>query len=215
MKILIVGGGELAETIVQLIGSEGNEIIVIEKDEARKRELETKYDILVIRRDATDVEVYTREVKMDEIDAVLALTNSDEINMLVLAIAKLNNIPIRIGRFAEEKIGELVREMGLGISVVQPKVLASILANYMLSVRAPLTLGKVNDLNLYLVGVTEGDQASGMKISELGLDPKTCKVILILDGKGFRVPSEDDTLKAGDSVFILAPNDDFVKYIKG
>lgn len=210
-----MGGGELAETIIKIIGSEDNEIIVIEKDETRKRELETKYDVLVIRRDATDVEVYTREVKMDEIDAVLALTSNDEINMLVLAIAKLNNIPIRIGRFSEEKIGELVRELGLGISIVQPKVLASILANYMLAVRTPLALGKINDVSLYVIGITEGDRASGMKISELGLDEKSGKIILIFDGTGFRTPGADDVLKPGDTVFILAPNDEFVKFIKG
>ncbi|MEM2077781.1 MAG: NAD-binding protein [Thermosphaera sp.] len=215
MKILIAGGGEFAENLIRMLNPRENEIIVIEKDEARKRELESRYDILVINKNATDVEVYTNEVKMDEIDAVLALTNSDEINLLVLAIAKLHNIPIRIGRFAEEKIGELVRELQLGIPITQPKVLANLVANYISSVLTPLYLGKVGLFDLYLLGVSEGDRAAGSKIVDLEMDERVGKIILMFDGVGFKVPTGEEVLKPGDILFILSSGNEFVRYIKG
>lgn len=215
MKILIAGGGDLAENIIRLMKPEKHEMIVIEKNETRKEELESRYDILVIKREATDVDVYTREVNMDEIDAVLALTKSDEINVLVLAIAKLQGVPIKIGRFTEEKISELVREMQLGIPIIQPKLLASIFAAYMLSARDPLCLGKINDLNLYLISIFEGDRAAGVKISELEMSEEVGKIIMILNEVGFKVPGEEEILKPGDIVFVLAPNEGFIKFIKG
>jgi len=215
MKILIVGGGEFAENLIKMLSQKEHEIIVIEKDEARKRELESKYDVLVMARSATDVDIYTREVNMDELDAVLALTSSDEINMLVLAVAKLHNIPIRIGRFEEEKIGELVRELKLGIPITQPKVLANIVANYMSSVLLPTPLGKIGHSDLYLLGVAEGDRAAGARISDLEMDEDVGKIILMFDGDRFKVPSGEEVLKPGDILFVLAPSKDFVSYIKG
>ncbi|MEM1515869.1 MAG: NAD-binding protein [Candidatus Bathyarchaeia archaeon] len=215
MKILIAGGGDLAENIIRLMEPKKHEIIVIEKDEARKQELESNYDILVIKREATDVDVYTREVNMGEIDAVLALTKSDEINVLILAIAKLQGVPIKVGRFTEEKISELVREMQLGIPIIQPRLLASIFASYMLSARSPLCLGKINNLNLYLIGIFEGDRAAGMKVSEIGMNEEAGRIIMILDEVGFRVPREEEILKPGDIIFVLAPSNDFIKFIKG
>ncbi|MCC6003530.1 MAG: NAD-binding protein [Thermofilum sp.] len=215
MKILIVGGGEFAENLIRMLSQKEHEIIVIEKDEARKRELESKYDVLVMARSATDVDIYTREVNMDELDAVLALTSSDEINMLVLAVAKLHNIPIRIGRFEEEKIGELVRELKLGIPITQPKVLANIVANYMSSVLLPTPLGKIGHSDLYLLGVAEGDRAAGARISDLEMDEDVGKIILMFDGDRFKVPSGEEVLKPGDILFVLAPSKDFVSYIKG
>jgi trk system potassium uptake protein TrkA len=198
-----------------MLSQKEHEIIVIEKDEARKRELESKYDVLVMARSATDVDIYTREVNMDELDAVLALTSSDEINMLVLAVAKLHNIPIRIGRFEEEKIGELVRELKLGIPITQPKVLANIVANYMSSVLLPTPLGKIGHSDLYLLGVAEGDRAAGARISDLEMDEDVGKIILMFDGDRFKVPSGEEVLKPGDILFVLAPSKDFVSYIKG
>lgn len=215
MKILIAGGGEFAENLIKMLNPRENEIIVIEKDEARKRELESKYDILVINKSATDIDVYAREVKMDEINAVLALTNSDEINMLVLAIAKIYNIPIRIGRFAEEKIGELVRELQLGIPITQPKILASIVADYMSSVLIPVHLGKLGSFDLYAVGVAEGDRAAGSRVKDLEMSEEVGKIILMFDGTRFKVPSDDDVLKPGDILVIMAAGTDFIAYIKG
>ncbi len=216
MKVLIAGGGEFAENLIKFLGTRDHEIVVIERDEARVKELESHYDVVVLRGDATDADIYSREISMEDITAALALTNRDEVNLLVLAVAKASNVPIRIGRFSHEKVAEMAQKLGLGIPVTQPRFLASFVAYYLEAIARPRLLGRVGDFNLYVVGIAEGDRAAGSTIRDLELtSPEKGAAILIINGSGIRFPSEDEVLKPGDLLFVLAPDEGFVERIKG
>ncbi len=218
MKILIVGGGKVAEELLNFIDLRKHQVYLVEKNPERRQELMSKFDVLVIGKDATDVSLYASDIKMDQIDMVLALTSNDEVNLLVLAISKIYNVPHRLARVTDRRIAELIRELGLGIPISQPTIIASTIKNYMAATTSSMELASFNIGNnnyyLYLVSLAETDLATGAKINSLNL-PEDIRIILVFDGESFKPPSGDDELKPGYQLIVLSRSRDIEKYFKG
>ncbi|WFO75858.1 NAD-binding protein [Desulfurococcaceae archaeon MEX13E-LK6-19] len=214
MRILIVGGGMVAEELLERLDLRSNEVFVVENNPERSKSLTQKYDITVINRDATDVSLYTSEIRMDEIDAVIALTGKDEINLFVLAIAKIYNVPIRMAKVTSTRLAEFLQSLGLGIPICQPSLVSTMISNYLNSIREPWLLGVVGEHRIYLIALAETDIAVGQKISELGL-PEDVHVVLVFDGSSIYFPGEEFVLKPGYQILVLSKTSDVVKYFKG
>jgi len=218
LRILIVGGGKVAEEVLNLIDPRKHSVYLVEKDPERRQEILSKYDIVVIGKDATDASLYSSDVKMDQIDMVMALTNNDEVNLLVLAISKIYNVPHRLARITDRGIADLIRDLGLGVPFVEPSIIASTIYNHIHSTTSPIELNKINvngaTYGLYVVSLTETDKACGVKLRDLEL-PEDIKVIMVFDGHGFKAPNPDEELKPGYQLIVLSSVRDFERYFKG
>ncbi len=223
MRILIVGGGKVAEELIKHIDPRKNQVYIVEKNPERRQELMSKYDVFIIGKDATDVSLYTSDVKMDQIDMVLALTNNDEVNILVLAIAKIYNVPYRIARVNDHKIAELVRELGLGIPISQPSITASMIKNYITAITSSVELTNINLGNrkyyIYLLTVSETDFAAGIKIEDLERQAMErgviLKILLVFNGEEFKPPEPSEEIKPGYQIIVLSSAVDVEKIVKG
>lgn len=218
MRILIVGGGKVAEELLNFIDLKKHQVYLVEKNLDRRQELMSKFDVFVIGKDATDVSLYASDINMEQIDMVIALTSSDEVNLLVLAIAKIYDVPHRIARVTDRRIADLIRELGLGIPISQPSIIASTIRNYMIATTSSLELtsfniGK-NIYYLYLVSLAETDFAAGTKLNDLNL-PEDVRVLLVFDGISFKPPSENEELKPGYQLIVLSSTKDVERYFKG
>lgn len=214
MRILIIGGGAVAEELLSKLDLKKHEVIVVERDPVRRKDLALKYDVVVIDRDATDVSLYTSDVRMDEIDAVIALTGRNEINLFALAIARMYNIPFRIAKVTDIRIAELLQKLGLGVPISQPSLVASMIASYLDSILEPSRLGKIGDSYIYIVTLAETDKAVERKIADLNL-PDDVKIITIFDGTKIFFPSLDTVLRSGYQLLILSRSPDVTRYFKG
>ncbi len=214
LRILIIGGGAVAEELLSKLDLKKHEVIVVEKDPVRRKDLALKYDVVVIDRDATDVSLYTSDVRMDEIDVVIALTGRNEINLFALAIARMYNIPFRIAKVTDIRIAELLQKLGLGVPISQPSIIASMIASYLDSILEPSKLGKIGDSYIYIVTLAETDKAVERKIADLNL-PDDIKIVTIFDGTKIFFPSPDTVLRSGYQLLILSRSSDITRYFKG
>ncbi len=214
MRILIIGGGAVAEELLSKLDLKEHEVLVVEKDPVRRKDLALKYDVVVIDRDATDVSLYTSDVKMDEIDVVIALTGRNEINLFALAIAKMYNIPFRIAKVTDARIAELLQKLGLGVPISQPSLVASMISSYLNSILEPNLLGRIGDSYIYMITLADTDKAVDRKISDLNL-PEDIKIVSIFDGSRIFFPSNDLVLKPGYQILVLSKTTDITKYFKG
>ncbi len=214
MKILIVGGGKVAEELLRRLDLKKHQVYVVEKDPVRRQEISSSFDVFVIGKDATDVSLYTTDLQMEQIDMVIALTGSNEVNLLVLAIAKLYNVPHRIAKVTDHRLADLLYELELGIPITQPSIVASMISNYLESVTTTLPLGTIGNYHLYILSLAETDIVVGSKIRELNL-PEDVRIILVFDGRDFKPPREDLVLKPGYQLLVLSKIRDVEKYFKG
>ncbi|MGR6860207.1 Trk system potassium transporter TrkA [uncultured Aliivibrio sp.] len=98
MKIIILGAGQVGGTLAENLVGENNDITVVDKSSERLRELQDKYDLRVVQGFASHPDTL-REAGAQDADMLVAVTNSDETNMIACQIAfTLFNTPNRIAR---------------------------------------------------------------------------------------------------------------------
>ncbi|MEZ0393566.1 MAG: NAD-binding protein [Desulfurococcaceae archaeon] len=218
LSVLIVGGGRVCESLLLDDRVKGlvEDIVILERDPDRARSLqEIAPHAVIVEGDATDADVYSK-IDMKSLSAVLALTDSDDANLFVLAIAKSYEVPLRIGRFTNARTAELVKKLQLGIPIVQPALVAGLLGQVLVSIFGVEPMGDIGAGNkLYAVTIGETDPAAGSRIEDLRLGDYSARAVLLFDGAKFKVPERDDVLAPGHILFVAAPSDDFVRAIKG
>ncbi len=98
MKIIILGAGQVGGTLAENLAGEENDITIIDSDADRLRDLQNKLDIRIIQGKASYPAVL-RQAGCEDADMVIAVTNSDEVNMVACQVAHaLFNTPSKIAR---------------------------------------------------------------------------------------------------------------------
>lgn len=107
MRILILGGGQVGSTVAKnLVTQSNNAVTVIDNDEAALKNLGESLDIQTLIGNAASPSVLAA-AGAEDTDLMLALTRSDETNLVACALAKhVFNIPARIARVRHGDIVE-------------------------------------------------------------------------------------------------------------
>lgn len=87
MKIIIVGCGKIGSTLAHTLNEVGNDVVVIDKNAAKVKEVASKYDLLGIIGNGATRETLM-EAGVDSAHMVIAVTGSDELNLLCCVMAK-------------------------------------------------------------------------------------------------------------------------------
>jgi len=102
MKIVILGGGQVGGTLAENLVGEDNDITVVDTDMARLSELSESNDIRTVQGYASHPRVL-RNAGVEDADMLIAVTPSDETNMMACQIAyTLFKTPKRIARIRSE-----------------------------------------------------------------------------------------------------------------
>ena len=98
MNIVILGAGQVGSSLARNLVNEDNDITIIDTDGAALRELREKLDINTRIGQASHPNVL-EQANVNDADMIIAVTNSDEINMMACQIAYcLFRTPTRIAR---------------------------------------------------------------------------------------------------------------------
>jgi len=98
MKIIILGAGQVGTTVAQNLASEANDITVIDHNGDLLREMQDRLDIRTVQGQASHPEIL-RQAGADDADMMIAVTNSDETNMVACQCAwTLFHTPTKIAR---------------------------------------------------------------------------------------------------------------------
>jgi trk system potassium uptake protein TrkA len=88
MRVLIVGGGQVAALIARRLIREGNEVTVVERDAERCSQLEAELDGKIVQGSAVSVKTL-RKAGIADAEMLIAVTSSDEVNVLACLIAQV------------------------------------------------------------------------------------------------------------------------------
>ncbi|GFM80343.1 Trk system potassium transport protein TrkA [Pseudomonas cichorii] len=98
MKIIILGAGQVGGTLAEHLASEANDITVVDTDGDRLRDLGDRLDIRTVQGKGSFPTVL-RQAGADDADMLVAVTNSDETNMVACQVAyTLFHTPTKIAR---------------------------------------------------------------------------------------------------------------------
>lgn len=110
MRVVILGAGDVGAQVAGELVREGVDVVVIERDSERANVLEHTIDCQVIRGAGTKLSVL-EEAAVDRAQFFLALTESDETNMIAcgLVSARFPEPPLTIARVRNEDLGMTLR----------------------------------------------------------------------------------------------------------
>ena len=127
MNIIIVGCGKVGQTLAAQLNEEGNNITVVDTDAARVNRLATQLDVMGVTGNGATHAVQS-EAGVENADLLIAVTGSDELNMLCCLIAHKESRCKTIARIKKPEYGDDIRflqeELGLAM-VVNPEQAAA------------------------------------------------------------------------------------------
>jgi len=98
MKIIILGAGQVGTSVANNLVSEANDITVVDQDAELLRDLQDRLDLSTVQGHAAHPDVLLR-AGAEDADMILAVTNSDETNMVACQVAyTLFHTPTKVAR---------------------------------------------------------------------------------------------------------------------
>ena len=217
MKILILGAGQVGRTAAQhLSREEANEVTIVDVNEDALRDLQERLEVRTVVGNAAYPTVL-EAAGAAEADIIVALTSSDEVNMMACEVAfALFRTPTKIARIRAAEYTDRVQLFGadaLSVDVfISPERLVTEYVERLIHHPGTLQVLDFADgrVRLVAVRVRRGGPLVGHPLRELPVHlPKMeARVVAIYrDGRSVR-PEGDTVLAEGDEVFFLAARDD-------
>jgi trk system potassium uptake protein TrkA len=216
MRVLVVGAGKLGSLLAKRLSEKGHEVIVIDKDENRARQIAEQADVEAYARDATDPSVY-EEVNIATVDAVLAVTNKDEVNLFIAMMAREYGVQRIIVKVRDSRIAQIASRIGIAEHVVvEPKVVGSVIEGVLEGKYSAVDLVPVFAGNYRLVSITisEGSSVEGRLLEEIDYPREAARIISVFDGESFHDPGEIIRLRSGYQIIALVREDKLDEFIR-
>ena len=222
MKILILGAGQVGRTVARhLSREEANEVTVVDSSEEVLRDLQDRLDVHTVVGNAAYPPVL-EAAGAAEAEILVALTNSDEVNMMACEVAfTLFRTPTKIARIRSAEYTqrpELFSEQAIAVDVfISPEQLVTEYIARLIRHPGALQVLDFAAGKVRLVGVraVSGGFLVGHCLRELPehLARMEARIVAIYRG-GRSIPPEGSTvIEEGDEVFFLAASEDIRRMI--
>lgn len=221
MQIIIVGCGNVGATLTEQLSKEGHNITVIDVDGQRVEAVANQFDVMGVAGNGASFSVQN-EAGIAEADLMIAVTTSDELNMLSCLIARKAGGCSTIARIRNpiynKEIAFIKKELGLSM-VINPEYAAACEIARLLKFPSAIkvdTFAK-GRVELLKCKINEGSVLHGRPLTYLssGLH---CEVLICTVQRGDEVfiPDGNFVLQEKDVISVVASSrkaNDFFKKI--
>ena len=205
MKILILGAGQTGGTLAENLASEDFDITLVDEDAARLKELKDRLDIQTIHGHASRPDTLLA-AGADDVDLLIAVTNSDEVNMVACQVCySLFKTPRKIARIRSNE------HMPIDV-LINPERAVMEQIKELLQYPGALQVLDFADGRVKLVAVRTyhggplvGHQLRSLREHIPNVDTKV--VAIFRQGRPI-IPTADTVVEVDDDVFFIAAADD-------
>lgn len=213
MKIIVCGAGRIGKSMVSYLSYGNNDIIVIDKDQQKLDEISKEWDIMPILGNASHPEILEKAEAKDA-DLILALTNSDEVNMISCQVADcLFHVRQKIARidspdFLDPLWCELYNPQNINIDLlISPDYEIAEAIYGIIKIPGAFSVMPLADKKLYLLSVKCQENSPLLKtpierIEMIAPDISLSPVSVVRNGRNF-IPTPEFTLEIGDELYFL------------
>jgi trk system potassium uptake protein TrkA len=208
MYVIIVGAGDIGTPLIELAIRSGNEVVVVERDEAKADEIASVQDCLVIHGDATTKDVL-RDAGADRADAIVSTTDDDATNVMVCLLAEEFDIPSAVSVVHNPEHMNVFRQIGVNTIENPQRLIAEYL--YRAAARPAIVdyMRIAENAEVFEIVVADGAPIAGMtleKAGEAGLLPEETLIVAIEREELERplTPRGTARIEAGDLVTVYS-----------
>lgn len=209
MQIIIVGCGKIGTTIAEQLSAEGHDIMIVDSDESVVKSLAARLDIMGVTGNGATHTVLA-EAGVEEADLLIAVTESDELNLLCCMVGKKAGAGHTIARVRNpeynQDIGFIKSELGLAMTI-NPEYAASYEMARLLRLPSAIEIDTFarGRVELLEYKIPEGNILAGKSLVDVGKNIKSDVLICAVErNEDVFIPNGSFVLNAGDVISIVA-----------
>lgn len=219
MRIIIVGCGNVGATLAEQLSKEGHNITVIDTRERLVQNVSNTFDVMGIIGNGASFNVQT-EAGVDTADLLIAVTGSDELNLLCCLIAKKAGDCHTIARVRNpvysREIGFIKEELGLSM-VINPEFAAAMEIGRVLKFPSAVKIDTFAKGRIELIRyrIRENSVLHNMPLKDIS-GKLHCDVLVCVVERGEKVviPDGNFILQEKDTISIVASVQNAMKFFK-
>ncbi len=220
MKIIIFGCGKIGRTVIESLVDEGHDIVAIDSDQSVIEEITNTYDVMGLCGNGVDSDTMS-EAGISDTELFIAVTGSDELNMLACFLAKKLGAKqtlsrIRSPQYNDESLGIMKQHLDLSVAMNPEMLVAKEIFN---NLRFPSSV-KVESfsnrmLEIVELHIGEGSAFAGITLSELRKSyTESFLVCCVLRDGNVYIPDGNFRLEVGDKIGLTASHTEIIKLLK-
>lgn len=212
MKVIVCGAGQVGYNIARHLAEQQNDVTVIDQSPQLIRKIMEGLDVQAIVGHAADPTILSN-AGMSDADLLVAVTQSDEVNMVACQVAKaLFNVPKNVARirnqsYLKAKWADLFTRENMAIDVIiSPEVEVAEALWRRLEVPGafnmiPFTKDKVRVIGMHLDENCPVIDTPLRQLTELFPNLNITVMTIVREDRVF-IPSAEDHLQIGDDIYI-------------
>lgn len=219
LNIIIVGCGKVGMTLIEQLSKEGHDITIIDKNAAKVQEMSNLYDIMGLVGNGASYSVQM-EAGIENADLIIAVTASDELNLLCCTVAKQVGDCAAIARVRtpdySKEAGYLREKLGLTM-IINPELEASLETARILYLPTALEVNSFahGQAEIVKFKIPEGNLLDGMTIATLGKSITNEILICAIEREGeVYIPGGNFQMAKADIVSFVAPRRHIRSFLK-
>jgi len=219
MKIIIVGLGKVGQTLAVELSREDNDITVIDKNETIVEEFSSQYDLMGIVGNGSS-HLTQVEAGIETADLLIAVTASDELNLLCCLIAKKAGNCHTIARVRNPvynaEVDFIKEELGLAM-IINPELAAALEIARILKFPSAIDVDSFakSRVDLLKFRVSEESVLNGKRISDLPSRIRGRILICAVErGEELIIPDGNCILRARDRVSVVGGTNDANEFFR-
>ena len=220
MRIIIFGCGKIGKTIIESLVDEGHNIVAVDRSKSVVDEVTTMYDVMGLCGNGVDSDTM-EEAGVEDAELFIAVTGSDELNMLACFLAKKMGAKYTLARirnpeYNDESLGIMKQYLDLSVALTPEKLVAKEIYDnlrYPSSVKVESFSNRTIDIVELHIG--EDSPFAGITLSELRKNYTESFLVccVLRDGNVF-IPDGNCRLCAGDRIGLTASRSEIHKLLR-
>ncbi len=219
MKIIIIGNGKVGFTLARQLSGEEHDLVLIDHDADALRNADGTLDLMCLVGNGASIQTL-REAGVKEADLAIAVTGSDELNIVCCLIAKKLGVKHTVARVRNpEYFGEaglLKKEIGMGM-IINPEHAAAQEISRVLRVPAAFSVETFARGLVEMIGfpIQEGDGLAGMSLFEYNKrHPNGVLMCAVIRGDEVFVPNGRFVPYVGDKAYVIGSQNELNKFFR-
>ncbi|WP_297789300.1 Trk system potassium transporter TrkA [uncultured Anaerococcus sp.] len=220
MNIIILGAGKVGSYLTEDLADEGYDILVIDRDKEVLDKLLASNDVMGIVGDGRDPEVLL-DANVGSCDLFIAITLSDDVNLIASTIAKklgAKNIIIRLREAKYINQREIIEDITSASRIINPEMIAAKDIQRALKYSHALNVeGFFDDQAIMMELVISKDSVlAGAKIMDLNAYSYDYHTLIgIVNNKGkVVIPHGSYVLEEGEKIYIIGAKEGVDRFYK-
>ncbi len=212
MRIIIVGAGEVGSNLARNLLEEQQDVVIIDNDPMKISAITELMDVQAIQGYGSHPDIL-EAAGADKADMIIAVTASDEVNMVVCQMAySLFNIPTKIARVRNNAYRRVMEHhlynrdhMPVDVIITPGLEIANVITRT-LAVPGAFEVEDYlsGDLQMIGVRVKAGANCLGKTIGELEEHYPAFRILAIFRRERLLIPQDDDHLEKEDEIFFVS-----------